>query len=71
MWFWNYCGYVPFDRHCKRLFETAVILLDTVKQSPAADAMSDLAKNLLNDNRTNQNQGNLTFFMNRVFAAAQ
>jgi flagellar biosynthesis protein FlhG len=45
--------------------------LDTVKHSPAADAMSDLAKNLLNDGRTNQNQGNLTFFMNRVFAAAQ
>lgn len=67
----EYCGYVPFDPALKKAVQNRSILLDTVKQSPAANAMSDLAKNLLNDNRTNQNQGNLTFFMNRVFAAAQ
>jgi len=67
----EYCGYVPFDPALKKAVQNRSILLDTVKQSPAANAMSDLAKSLLNDNRTNQNQGNLTFFMNRVFAAAQ
>jgi len=67
----EYCGDIPFDPALQKAVRNRSILLDTVKQSPAADAMSDLAKNLLNDNRTNQNQGNLTFFMNRVFAAAQ
>ena len=67
----EYCGHIPFDPALQKAVRNRSILLDTVKQSPAADAMSDLAKNLLNDNRTNHNQGNLTFFMNRVFAAAQ
>ncbi len=67
----EYRGYIPVDPALQKAVRNRSILLDTVKHSPAADAISDLAKNLLNDNRTNQNQGNLTFFMNQVFAAAQ
>ncbi|EIM62568.1 MinD/ParA family protein [Desulfobacter postgatei] len=67
----EYCGHVPFDPALQKAVRNRSILLDMVKHSPAADAIADLAKNLLNDDRTNQNQGNLTFFMNRVFEAAQ
>ena len=67
----EYCGYVPVDPALQKAVRNRRILLDTVTHSPAADAMSNLANNLLNDSRRIQNQGNLTFFMNRVFAAAQ
>lgn len=67
----EYCGYIPFDPALQKAVRNRSILLDTVKHSPAADAMSDIAKTLIHDSRVNQNHGNLTFFMNRVFAATQ
>jgi len=67
----EYCGHVPVDPALQKAVRNRSILLDTVTHSPAADALSGLAEKLLNDSRTNQGQGNLTFFMNRVFAAAQ
>jgi len=67
----EYCGFIPFDPALQKAVRNRSILLDLVKYSSAGDAMCALAENLLNDGRTNQNQGNLTFFMNRVFAAAQ
>ena len=67
----EYAGFVPFDAALQKAVRNRSILLDTVDTSPAANAMTALAEYLVNDSRTHHNQGNLSFFMNRVFAAAQ
>ncbi len=67
----EYAGFVPFDTALQKAVRNRSILLDEVDGGPAADAMTRLARHFVNDSRTTQNQGNLSFFMNRVFAAAQ
>jgi len=66
----EYTGYIPFDRQLQRAVQKRGLLLDQFPGSPAAKAMERIALTLLNHGGKNRGDGNLTFFMNRVFQAA-
>ena len=67
----EYSGCIPFDLSLQKAVRNRSILLDTIPGTPAGDSMATLARRLVNDGRTNHSEGNLTFFMNRVFDAVQ
>jgi flagellar biosynthesis protein FlhG len=66
----EYTGYIPFDRQLQRAVQKRGLVLDEFPDSPAAAAMEKIASTLLNSRDKNRSDGNLTFFMNRVFQAA-
>jgi flagellar biosynthesis protein FlhG len=66
----EYTGYIPFDRQLQRAVQKRSLLLDQFPDSIAAVAVEKIASNLINSGDKNRSDGNLTFFMNRVFQAA-
>jgi flagellar biosynthesis protein FlhG len=66
----EYTGYIPFDRQLQRAVQKRGLLLDEFPNSTAANAVEKIASALLNHGDRNRSDGNLTFFMNRVFQVA-
>ncbi len=67
----EYTGYIPFDRQLQRAVQKRGLLLDEFPDSMASKAVESVACALLRDGDKNRADGNLTFFMNRVFQAAR
>ncbi len=66
----EYTGYIPFDRKLQTAVQKRGLVMDSFPDSVAAKAIKDISLNLVNTPaRTNEN-GSLTFFMNKVFQAA-
>ncbi|MBU0973098.1 MAG: MinD/ParA family protein [Proteobacteria bacterium] len=66
----EYTGHVPFDRQLQRAVQKRALVLDEFPGSTAGAALEKIANTLLNGKDRMHTQGNLTFFMNRVFQAA-
>lgn len=66
----EYAGYIPFDRQLQKAVQKRGLLMDQTPDSPAAKAMEDIAAQLANSPGRTHSNGNLSFFMNRVFQAA-
>ena len=67
----EYAGCVPFDRNLQKAVQGRSLLLDASPGTPAGNAMVSLADTMVKGGQPNHSQGNLTFFMNRVFDAFQ
>lgn len=67
----EYAGCVPFDRNLQKAVQGRSLLLDVSPGTPAGNAMVSLADTMVKGGQPNYSQGNLTFFMNRVFDAFQ
>lgn len=67
----EYTGYIPFDRQLQRAVQKRGLLLDEFPDATASKAVETIASKLLCDGDKNRADGNLTFFMNRVFQAAR
>ncbi len=67
----EYTGYIPFDRQLQKAVQKRALLLDESPGSMAAQALGKIAVTLINGKDRNHSQGNLTFFMDRVFQAAK
>ena len=67
----EYTGYIPFDRQLQRAVQKRGLLLDEFPDATASKAVETIASKLLGDGDKNRADGNLTFFMNRVFQAAR
>lgn len=66
----EYVGHIPFDRQLQKAVQKRGLVMDNAPDSICAKAIEQIAKSLGNSPlRTNSN-GNLTFFMNRVFQRA-
>jgi flagellar biosynthesis protein FlhG len=66
----EYTGFIPFDKKLQAAVRQRSLILDQTPGSPAASAMDKLAQSLSKSQGQNHSKGNLTFFMNRVFEAA-
>jgi len=63
----EYLGPIPFDKQLQKAVQRRGIVMDKAPKSPSANAIKEISTRLDNQAlRTNSN-GNLTFFMNRVF----
>ena len=67
----EYTGCIPFDRELQKAVRSRKILLDTSSSALAGKSMTSIADTLISGRRRNHAQGNLTFFMNRVFEAVE
>ncbi len=67
----EYTGCIPFDRGLQKAVRSRSILLDVSSGTPAGISMESIANTLVKGEPRNHSQGNLTFFMNRVFDAFQ
>ena len=67
----EYAGYIPFDRNLQEAVRHRSLILDRTPQSLAASAIDKIASGLVRSGGGRRSRGNLTFFMNRVFEAAQ
>lgn len=67
----EYLGCIPFDPALQKAVRQRSILLDSSSNTPAGTAMTSIARNLAQGGGMDGPGGNLTFFMNRVFEAAQ
>ena len=67
----EYTGYIPFDRQLQRAVQKRSLLLDEFPDSMASAAVESIAYKLLRGGDKSRADGNLTFFMNRVFQAAR
>jgi len=66
----EYTGFIPYDRQVQRAVQKRALVLDEFPDSMAAGAVEKIASTLLASGDKNRSDGNLTFFMNRVFQAA-
>ena len=66
----EYTGYIPFDRQLQRAVQKRGLLLDEFPNSMAANALETIAAKIFTSGDQKRSDGNLTFFMNRVFQAA-
>ncbi|MCD4721902.1 MAG: flagellar synthesis regulator FleN, partial [Desulfobacula sp.] len=63
----EYVGHIPFDRQLQKAVQKRKLVMDSTPDSMAAKAIEEIAINLGESSvRTNSN-GNLTFFMSKVF----
>ena len=67
----EYAGFIPFDPGLQAAVRNRSILLDTSSNTPAGEAMTDIAAKLLRSEGKNNARGSLNFFMNRVFDAVE
>jgi len=67
----EYTGFIPFDRQLQRAVQKRGLLLDEFPDATASKAVETIASTLLRNGDKNRADGNLTFFMNRVFQAAK
>ena len=67
----EYSGCIPYDQSLQKAVRKRSILLDATPGTPAGDAMVAIAGGLIKDGQRKHSEGNLTFFMSRVFEAFQ
>ncbi len=67
----EYTGSIPFDAALQKAVRNRSILLNGTQHSPAGTAMTTIAKRLADVRNVHHSQGNLTFFMNRVFESIE
>jgi len=66
----EYTGYIPFDRQLQTAVQKRGLVMDTFPDSMAAKAIEKIALNLVETPVRPDPNGSLTFFMNKVFQAA-
>lgn len=66
----EYVGYIPFDAQVRQAVQKRGLFMDSFPESMAADAIQEIAQTLRDRPVKNNSDGNLTFFMNKVFQAA-
>ncbi len=66
----EYTGYIPFDRKLQAAVQKRGLVMDSFPDSVAAKAIEDISLNLGNTPARSNADGSLTFFMNKVFQAA-
>jgi flagellar biosynthesis protein FlhG len=66
----EYAGHVPFDRHLQQAVQKRSLVMDVFPESAVAGAMKKIAADLEKNHRKGSANGNLTFFMDKVFQAA-
>ncbi|NOX34987.1 MAG: MinD/ParA family protein [Deltaproteobacteria bacterium] len=65
----EYAGHIPFDRQLQKAVQKRGLVMDSAPDSISATAIRDIADSLGNRPLRDNSNGNLTFFMNRVFQA--
>jgi len=66
----EYTGHIPFDRQLQTAVQKRELVMDTFPDSMAARAIEKISLNLGNTSVRTDPNGSLTFFMNKVFQAA-
>ncbi|MFH2060634.1 MAG: MinD/ParA family protein [Pseudomonadota bacterium] len=66
----EYAGYIPFDRQLQLSVQKRSLIMDNAPDSIAAKAIEKIAADLENHSSKTNSNGNLTFFMSKVFQAA-
>lgn len=66
----EYFGFIPFDRQLQRSVQKRSLIMDDHPDSVSATAINKIALELDNKPGRNNSNGNLTFFMSKVFKAA-
>ena len=66
----EYVGHIPFDRQLQKAVQKRGLVMDTAPGSMAAKAIEDIAISLGNSPVRTDSNGNLTFFMSKVFQSA-
>jgi flagellar biosynthesis protein FlhG len=66
----EYVGHIPFDRKLQRAVQKRGLVMDTQPDSLSAKAISDIAISLGNSPARNDLNGNLSFFVSKVFQAS-
>jgi len=66
----EYVGHIPFDRQLQKAVQKRKLVMDSAKDSMAANAMKTLSTAVEAPGFKSRTNGNLTFFMNKVFQAA-
>ncbi len=61
----EFLGYIPFDKQVQQSVRKRSLFMDMVSDTPAALAMDRIARDL--ENSPSRGDGNLTFFMDKVF----
>ncbi len=63
----EYAGYIPMDRQLQVAVQKRGLVMDSAPDSAAAKALENIAHQLMNSPVQERSNGNLTFFMNRIF----
>ncbi|MCP3873479.1 MAG: MinD/ParA family protein [Desulfobacteraceae bacterium] len=63
----EYVGHIPFDKQLQQAVKNRGLLMDKTPDSMAAKAIGDIALNLGNSPIRTDANGNITFFMSKVF----
>ncbi len=66
----EYVGHIPFDRQLQQAVQKRGLVMDTAPDSLSANAIEDIALTLENSPSSAHSDGNLTFFMSKIFHAA-
>ena len=66
----EYVGHIPFDRQLQKAVQKRGLVMDTAPDSMAAKAIKNIADSLDNSPVRTDSNGNLTFFMSKVFQSA-
>lgn len=66
----EYAGFIPFDRQLQRSVQKRSLIMDMAPDSTAAKAIQKIALDLKDQPGKENPDGNLTFFMSKVFQAA-
>lgn len=66
----EYVGHIPFDRQLQQAVQKRGLVMDTAPDSLSANAIEDIALTLGNSPSRAHSDGNLTFFMSKIFHAA-
>ncbi len=66
----EYTGHIPFDRKLQIAVQKRGLVMDSFPDSVAAKAIEDISLTLGNTPARSNAHGSLTFFMNKVFQAA-
>lgn len=67
----EYCGYIPFDTALQKAVRGRSTVIDTAPRSASARAMGTIAGKLAGSPLRKASDGNITFFMRRVFDTAR
>lgn len=65
----EYAGYIPMDRQLQLAVQKRSLVMDTSPDSVSSKAIQKIAQDLVNHPLRENTNGNLTFFMNKVFQA--
>ena len=66
----EYAGFIPMDAQLQKAVLNRNAIIDYAPKAPAAKALATLAASIAAGPAITNNEGNLTFFMNRVFNSA-